>query len=316
MPIYFGSNFAKEPFQFDSVGNDWEQESVNRPNGFPLYHYLQTQEGVGVVTIYDQKTLDHGSHDGGSHGNSSYDDNLHASSSNNTSSLGHNSQIGHTIELQKGQGILIAPYVAHSYHNKSDSISNHLYWKTEFATFTGTMEPAFKDMFNKDGYWLIEENKGKELSAAISRAVQHFKERGNDTRTLSLDCYGIMLLLSDQTNYVHGKDDPNFARFIKPVVDAIEEHYMDDISAKELADGVFVSQQYLSRIFTEFMNCSVYEYLTNYRINKAKELLLINSKRKIQDIAADVGYSDASHFIVMFKKLSGMTPAQFRKLHI
>ena len=128
MPIYFGSNFAKEPFQFDSVGNDWEQESVNRPNGFPLYHYLQTQEGVGVVTIYDQKTPDHGL------------------------------QIGHTVELQKGQGILIAPYVAHSYHNKSDTINNHLHWKTEFATFTGTMEPAFKDMFNKDGYWLIDEN--------------------------------------------------------------------------------------------------------------------------------------------------------------
>ena len=56
--------------------------------------------------------------------------------------------------------------------------------------------------------------------------------------------------------------------------------------------------------------------LTNYRINKAKELLLINSRRKVQDIASDVGYSDASHFIVMFKKLTGMTPAQFRKLHI
>ena len=102
----------------------------------------------------------------------------------------------------------------------------------------------------------------------------------------------------------------------EPVIDAIEESYMDDISAKELADGVFVSQQYLSRVFTEFMNCSVYEYLTNYRINKAKELLLINRRRKVQDIASDVGYSDASHFIVMFKKLTGMTPAQFRKLHI
>ena len=79
---------------------------------------------------------------------------------------------------------------------------------------------------------------------------------------------------------------------------------------------LFVSQQYLSRVFTEFMNCSVYEYLTNYRINKAKELLLINRRRKVQDIASDVGYSDASHFIVMFRKLTGMTPAQFRKLHI
>lgn len=41
-----------------------------------------------------------------------------------------------------------------------------------------------------------------------------------------------------------------------------------------------------------------------------------DSRRKVQDIVSDVGYSDASHFIVMFKKLTGMTPAQFRKLHI
>lgn len=51
MPIYFGNNFAKEPFQFDSVGNNWEQESVNRLNGFPLFHYLQTQKGTGIINI-------------------------------------------------------------------------------------------------------------------------------------------------------------------------------------------------------------------------------------------------------------------------
>ena len=245
MPIYFGSNFAREPFQFDSVGNDWEQESVTRPEGYPLYHYLQTKEGVGEVTVYSR--------------NQAVSDNVLSNS--------------HTIELQKGQGILIAPNVPHSYHNKN-------------------------------------------MTSGNNRAVEDFKERSSDTQMLSLDCYGIILLLSDQSNHTHDSDDQSYVRFIKPVIDAIEECYMDDISAKELADGVFVSQQYLSRVFSEFMNCSVYEYLTNYRINKAKELLLINRRRKVQDIASDVGYSDASHFIVMFKKLTGMTPAQFRKLHI
>ena len=283
MPIYFGNNFAKEPFQFDSVGNNWEQESVNRPNGFPLFHYLQTQKGTGIINIYYKNELS------------------------------SDPKISQTIELSKGQGILIAPYIPHSYHNKNAPLHS---WQTEFATFTGSMEPAFKDIFTENGYWIIDEYKGKEISAAISRAMQHFKERGNDTRTLSVDFYNIMLLLADQTNHSHGKDDPVFSKFIKPVIDTIEDHYMEDISAQQLANSVFVSQQYLSRIFSEFLNCSVYEYLTNYRINKAKELLLLNSKRKIQDIALDVGYSDASHFIVMFKKLSGMTPAQFRKLHI
>lgn len=288
MPIYFGSNFAREPFQFDSVGNDWEQESVTRPEGYPLYHYLQTKEGVGEVTVYSR--------------NQAVSDNVLSNS--------------HTIELQKGQGILIAPNVPHSYHNKNMTSGNTLPWKTEFATFTGTMASAFREMFDEKEYRLIDENKGKEVSEAIDKAVEDFKERSSDTQMLSLDCYGIMLLLSDQSNHTHDSDDQSYVRFIKPVIDAIEESYMDDISAKELADGVFVSQQYLSRVFTEFMNCSVYEYLTNYRINKAKELLLINRRRKVQDIASDVGYSDASHFIVMFRKLTGMTPAQFRKLYI
>ena len=288
MPIYFGSNFAREPFQFDSVGNDWEQESVTRPEGYPLYHYLQTKEGVGEVTVYSR------------------------SQAVSDSALSNS----HTIELQTGQGILIAPNVPHSYHNKNISSCNSLPWKTEFATFTGTMAAAFREMFDEKEYRLIDENKGIEVSEAINKAVEDFKERSSDTQMLSLDCYGIMLLLSDQSNHTHDSDDQSYVRFIKPVIDAIEERYMDDISAKELADGVFVSQQYLSRVFTECMNCSVYEYLTNYRINKAKELLLINSRRKVQDIASDVGYSDASHFIVMFKKLTGMTPAQFRKLHI
>ena len=119
MPIYFGSNFAREPFQFDSVGNDWEQESVTRPEGYPLYHYLQTKEGVGEVTVYSR--------------NQAVSDNILSNS--------------HTIELQKGQGILIAPNVPHSYHNKNISSGNSLPWKTEFATFTGTMAAAFREMF-------------------------------------------------------------------------------------------------------------------------------------------------------------------------
>ena len=101
MPIYFGSNFAREPFQFDSVGNDWEQESVTRPEGYPLYHYLQTKEGVGEVTVYSR--------------NQAVSDNILSNS--------------HTIELQKGQGILIAPNVPHSYHNKNGSVSEcYIIW--------------------------------------------------------------------------------------------------------------------------------------------------------------------------------------------
>ena len=51
MPIYFNSSPVNFPFQFDSIGNNWDQEPTLRPDGFPLYHYLQTQEGCGILTI-------------------------------------------------------------------------------------------------------------------------------------------------------------------------------------------------------------------------------------------------------------------------
>ena len=47
MPIYFGSNFAREPFQFDSVGNDWEQESVTRPEGLSAVPLFTDKGGRG-----------------------------------------------------------------------------------------------------------------------------------------------------------------------------------------------------------------------------------------------------------------------------
>ena len=88
---------------------------------------------------------------------------------------------------------------------------------------------------------------------------------------------------------------------------------MEDLTADQLCQQVYISQQYLSRLFVRYLGCSVYEYLTSYRITKAKELLLTRRERKIQEIGRDVGYTDSSHFIVMFRKLTGMTPSQFRK---
>ena len=51
MPIYFIRTPVREPFIFDSIGNHWEQEHVIRPNGYPHYHYLQTEAGEGAVRV-------------------------------------------------------------------------------------------------------------------------------------------------------------------------------------------------------------------------------------------------------------------------
>ena len=47
MPIFFRNTPLQEPFTLDSAGFDWHQEPWDRPEGYPLYHYLQTEQGCG-----------------------------------------------------------------------------------------------------------------------------------------------------------------------------------------------------------------------------------------------------------------------------
>ena len=51
MPIYFNNTLNHNPFQFDSIGNNWTQEAVRRTQGYPQYHYLQTEEGCGILVL-------------------------------------------------------------------------------------------------------------------------------------------------------------------------------------------------------------------------------------------------------------------------
>ena len=77
-----------------------------------------------------------------------------------------------------------------------------------------------------------------------------------------------------------------------PVIKEIETGYQQDVTAAQLSRSVFVSPQYLSRLFRRFMGCSVYEYVTMYRISRARELLLSRPDMKIQDVAGASGFSD------------------------
>ena len=106
-----------------------------------------------------------------------------------------------------------------------------------------------------------------------------------------------------------------YKKYVEPIITEIEQGYNYEITLQSLSKKIYISPQYLSRLFKRFVGCSVYKYLTNYRINKAKELLLTDQRTEIQQIAQLVGFLDTSHFIVMFKKFVGITPLEYRKLN-
>jgi two component system response regulator len=78
-----------------------------------------------------------------------------------------------------------------------------------------------------------------------------------------------------------------------------------------LASHVNFSPNHLSMIFSQQTGMSFIKYLTDYRMNKAKELLRCTGKRSSL-ISQEVGYKDPHYFSYLFKKTQGMTPTQYR----
>lgn len=101
--------------------------------------------------------------------------------------------------------------------------------------------------------------------------------------------------------------------------DIVDEilHYIENNYAKEeltlnvLAAHVNVSPNHLSMIFSQQTGRTFIKYLTDFRMNKAKELLRCTGKRS-SEISAEVGYKDPHYFSYLFKKTQGMTPTQYR----
>lgn len=96
------------------------------------------------------------------------------------------------------------------------------------------------------------------------------------------------------------------------VIDYLEKHYSEDIYLDLLADKLKISSGYLSSYFKEKIGMNFTEYLNEMRIDKAKQFLT-NSNIKVQDIASKVGYTSINSFFRMFKKLTGVTPGEYRK---
>lgn len=99
---------------------------------------------------------------------------------------------------------------------------------------------------------------------------------------------------------------------VNEVITYIEDHYTeDDLSLNVLAAHVNFSPNHLSAVFRHETGQPFIKYLTDFRMNAAKELLSSTSK-KSNEIGLLVGYKDPHYFSYLFKKTQGITPTQYR----
>lgn len=97
---------------------------------------------------------------------------------------------------------------------------------------------------------------------------------------------------------------------LEPVFQYIYTHYQENPSLEELASMAGFSKYHLCKKFKEQTGQSVFDFLTEVRINKAKELL-IQSSLKVFEISQAVGYNDAPYFNRTFKNYTGYTPKEY-----
>ncbi len=97
------------------------------------------------------------------------------------------------------------------------------------------------------------------------------------------------------------------------IKDYIRSHYSDEsLSVCDISSQVFLSASYVCTYFKNETGQTINQYLTDFRIKKAKELLA-DPRYQITDISDKVGYSNGNYFSKSFKKLTGLSPSEYRE---
>ncbi|SFR69833.1 AraC family transcriptional regulator [Anaeromicropila populeti] len=127
----------------------------------------------------------------------------------------------------------------------------------------------------------------------------------------------LLLLIREQTEPVEIKtgcsfDSTNKKYVVEQIITYFEDHYNEKISLDQIAENMYLSPFYISRIFKSETGNAPIRYLISIRLEKAKELLEAGWEGSIQEVAAEVGYDDAYYFSKLFKKKYGVSPSSLK----
>lgn len=101
----------------------------------------------------------------------------------------------------------------------------------------------------------------------------------------------------------------------KKIIRYIEDNYHKKISLNDIGNIVYMHSTHVSKVFKKETGINISDYIVNYRIKMAKELLC-DPKYKVYDVAYKVGFKGPKYFVRVFKAKTGMTPSQFRKKNL
>ncbi|MEG2788618.1 MAG: helix-turn-helix domain-containing protein, partial [Romboutsia sp.] len=109
--------------------------------------------------------------------------------------------------------------------------------------------------------------------------------------------------------------DESISPVILKLLQYIEENYKSDLNLKEISDKLNINAIYLGQLFQRETGILFSDYINNFRVNKAKKLLL-DTSLKASEIGILVGYTNKNYFYRKFKNIAGITPSEWRKINL
>ncbi len=124
-------------------------------------------------------------------------------------------------------------------------------------------------------------------------------------------CAWVGRAVDDFIELVHSRQDSHRISQIKPAIDFINANYAQPITLADVAKSSHLSVSRLAHVFKEQAGITIVDYITNVRIEVAKNLLIATNK-SCTEICFEVGFNNQSYFTRTFKDLTGITPRHFR----
>lgn len=208
---------------------------------------------------------------------------------------------GEEYIVKEGNLVIIPPYVTHLYTKNTDE------WTTLWITFNGFAAKRFFDV--KASVISLPENfdfKGKFNKLLEMKKGEVYKLQSSaNLYSLLIECRELFLLKSINTYELKNKLNAAF--------EFIYDNYMYDIELSKLAECCQISPEHFCRLFKQYSGMRPVEYITKIRLQKAKELLIVDNNFTISEIAEKTGFRNRTYFSYVFKKNQGCSAEQFRK---
>jgi len=217
---------------------------------------------------------------------------------------------GTTYQLKAGNGFLICPDIVTFYQaDKYDP------WHYSWVGFHGLKADAYLQEAGLTAeHPIFEYTEDDSIENCFyEMAEAYYLKRGGSVKRMAyLYLFLYKLIQTNKQDLYYNSKESRHDAYINEALQFIELNYSRKITIDMLSNYVGLNRSYLNSIFKEALGKTLQQYLMEFRVRKACELLE-NSSLRIGDISRSVGYSDQLLFSKVFKRLQGATPSEYRK---